>query len=217
MESIKSYVIRRGRMTAGQRNAMNRLWPIYGIEDLDIEINLQKVFQRSGSLTVEIGFGNGENITYSAMQNTNTNFLGIEVYDPGIGHCMLEAERLCLDNLRIIKSNAVEVFRKNLPNNSIDCVNLFFPDPWHKKRHNKRRLVQTEFISLILDKLKTQGVFHVVTDWPNYAEHIEFLMKANSGFRLLKEIPMERITSKFDRRGAKLGHKNWERAWEKII
>lgn len=211
--AIRSYVLRSGRITAGQRRALEELWPAYGLDNRDSTLNLEREFARPAPCVIEIGFGNGENIIHLATSDQEKNFLGIEVHEPGVGHCMMEAAQRQLSNLRVMCRDAIEVLRNNIPDRSLARVNLFFPDPWHKKRHHKRRIVQAGFVDLVGDKLQPAGIFHVVTDWPDYAEHIAAVMSANSRFSLMDQAPSDRVTTRFDSRGARLGHDNWERAW----
>ncbi len=210
---IRSFVLRTGRTTAGQRRAMRELWPLYGIALSPTEIEFDKLFTRAAPVILEIGFGNGDNLVSMACGAPKDNFLGIEVHEPGVGHCLLRIEARQTDNIRIIRDDAVEVLQNRIPNKSLSRVNLFFPDPWHKKRHHKRRIVQPAFITLLAQKLKQRGIFHVATDWPNYAEHIAGIMSASDDFEALPDFPADRITTRFDTRGKRLGHDNWERAW----
>jgi tRNA (guanine-N7-)-methyltransferase len=210
---IRSYVLRAGRMTMGQQRAINELWPLYGIDKGTQLLDLNAVFTRPGPVTLEIGFGNGDNLLAMATNNRAANFMGAEVHEPGVGHCLMQISQLCLDNVRVVQQDAVEFIAQRLAAESLARVNLFFPDPWHKKRHHKRRIVQPEFIELLLHKLKPNGIFHVATDWPDYAEHITATVDAYNDFVALQDAPADRITTKFDRRGQRLGHKNWERAW----
>ena len=146
---IRSFVRRRGRMTAAQRRALTELWPRYGVEYSPAPLDLAALFGREAPRILEIGFGNGEALVEQARQNPNLDYLGIEVHEPGIGHCLLEANRQKIANLRLIQYDAVPVIRDQIPKASLRSINLFFPDPWPKKRHHKRRLVQPEFVALV--------------------------------------------------------------------
>jgi len=210
---IRSFVLRTGRMTAGQRRAMDQLWPLYGIEQASTELHFGEIFAQPAPVILEIGFGNGDNLVAMASSNPDCNFIGIEVHEAGVGHCLLRIAEQQNDNVRIIRDDAVEVLRNRIPDGSLHRVNLFFPDPWHKKRHHKRRIVQPNFIALIAEKLDSGGLFHVATDWENYAAHINEVMTSCETFELLAEFPADRITTRFDTRGNRLGHINWERAW----
>lgn len=210
---IKSFVLRAGRLTTGQQRALKELWPRFGIEVPDKPINLPDLFGRDAPVVMEIGFGNGDNLVDMAVADPQQNYLGVEVHEPGVGHCLLRIEATGADNVRIIRHDAVEVLRDWLPDNCLARINLFFPDPWHKKRHHKRRIVQADFVRLLAQKLQPGGIFHVATDWPDYAEHIAEIMAASSEFRALGVAPADRHITRFDTRGQKLGHNNWERAW----
>jgi tRNA (guanine-N7-)-methyltransferase len=172
-----------------------------------------KEFGRQADVSLEIGFGNGENLIALARQYPHENFLGIEVHDPGVGHCLLRIKEEELTNLRVIRTDAVEVLHSNIADAALARINLFFPDPWHKKRHHKRRILQADFAELLARKLVPGGIFHVATDWPNYAEHIEAVMNDCESFESTENIPDDRIKTRFDLRGERLGHSNWERAW----
>lgn len=210
---IRSYVLRKGRITPAQQRALVDLWPVYGLDPPAGEFSWNDIFGRDGPRTLEIGFGNGENLVQMASANPAIDFIGVEVHEPGIGHCLLEAREHGLTNLKVVRADAVEVLRNNVPDESLARINLFFPDPWHKKRHHKRRIVQPAFIDVVAAKLEPGGIFHVVTDWPDYAEHIGAVMSSNPAFDALQNAPEDRQITRFDDRGARLGHQNWERAW----
>ena len=211
--TIRSYVLRSGRMTPAQRRALTELWPAYGLEPATGLFDWIRIFGRDAPCALEIGFGNGENLISMAIENPETNFVGIEVHEPGVGHCLLQAEQHNLTNLKLVRCDAVAVLRDNVPDASLSRLNLFFPDPWHKKRHHKRRIVQPGFVDLVARKLTTGGILHIVTDWPNYAEHIDAVVSANPSFEPMPAVPSDRLVTRFDNRGARLGHSNWERAW----
>ena len=210
---IRSFVKRQGRMTAGQRTALKRLWPRFGLDYAEKMGNLETWFKRPAPVILEIGFGNGDNLLDMAEANPDINFLGIEVHEPGVGHCLLGAEKKQLNNILLVCEDALLILRNMIPDDSISRVNLFFPDPWPKKRHHKRRIVQPKFVELIAKKLQPEGIFHVATDWENYAEHIADLLSQSESFQALPAPPNDRTVSRFDRRGRKLGHSNWEQAW----
>jgi len=209
---IRSYVLRTGRMTAGQQRALNDLWPVYGIDICQSPLCLGALFGNQAPVTLEIGFGNGDNLVDMAANNPAENFIGAEVHEPGVGHCLMKIDEQKLANVRITRQDAVEFMTQNLADASLARVNLFFPDPWHKKRHHKRRIVQPQFLQLLELKLRPDGIFHVATDWPDYAEHIAATVAANKNFVAMREYPADRITTKFDVRGQRLGHSNWESA-----
>jgi tRNA (guanine-N7-)-methyltransferase len=210
---VRSFVLRAGRMTAAQRRAMEELWPLFGIDFAGAPLNVGQLFATKAPLTLEIGFGNGDCLAAMAAAAPENNFIGIEVHEPGVGHCLLRIAEEGLNNVRLIRHDAVEVLQNSIPDDSLTRVNLFFPDPWHKKRHNKRRIVQPDFVRLLSRKLRANGVFHVATDWPDYAGHIADVMNSSAEFELLPDTPNDRPVTRFDTRGKKLGHENWERAW----
>ncbi len=192
---------------------MDELWPVYGLDTTNEHFDWISIFDRDCPCVIEIGFGNGENLISMAAANPEINYIGIEVHEPGVGHCLLQAQQHKLKNLKIVRRDAVEVLKNNVPDESLTRVNLYFPDPWHKKRHHKRRIVQPDFIELLASKLTPGGMLHIVTDWPDYAEHIEAVVRANSSFEVMADVPADRLATRFDNRGARLGHSNWERAW----
>ncbi|MGA1078958.1 MAG: tRNA (guanosine(46)-N7)-methyltransferase TrmB [Steroidobacteraceae bacterium] len=209
---IRSFVQRAGRITEGQRRALAELWPRYGIEAGEEPIDLEAAFGRRAPVTLEIGFGDGESTVALAGQHPERNLLGIEVHPPGVGHCLLLAQRTGLTNLRVISQDAIEVLAHRLPDACLDEVLLYFPDPWPKKRHHKRRIVQPEFLSLLARKLAPGGLFRLATDWAPYAEHMLEVMSASADFENLSpsgdwvERPSSRPITRFERRGGRLGH-----------
>lgn len=210
---IRSYVLRAGRLTMGQQRALTSLWPAYGLPNNDTVLDLGTIFGNQNPVTLEIGFGNGDSLVAMAANTPERNFIGAEVHEPGVGHCLMRLGELNLGNVRIIRQDAVDFVAGRLADHSLARVNLFFPDPWHKKRHHKRRLVQDDFVELLACKLQPGGIFHVATDWPNYAEHIAATMASSRHYVALQMTPGDRVTSKFDIRGQRLGHSNWEQAW----
>ena len=208
----RSFVRRSGRMTRAQRRALEELWPAYGLDESSRALSLAQVFGRVAPIILEIGFGNGETLVRSASDSPEVNFLGVEVHLPGLGRCLLQAEDAGLENLRLIQGDAVEVLKNRLPPASLAQVRLFFPDPWPRKRHHKRRLVQPAFVALLLRVLEPDGVFHVATDWAPYAEHIGSVMTASTAFERLSRPPV-RDATKFELRGSALGHEIWESAY----
>ena len=212
---IRSFVLRQGRLTKGQQYALEYLWPLYGIEMTNSELDFIKLFQREAPITLEIGFGNGESLAAMAKAAPERNFLGIEVHRPGVGRLLHLIKEYELNNLRIIHDDAVEVLKQYIPKYSIDTVQLFFPDPWHKKKHNKRRIVQTEFVQLVHSLLTTGGIFHLATDWQEYAEHMSEVMEKSECFASISDSPFAsrpdfRPLTKFENRGLKLGHDVWD-------
>ena len=213
--AIRSFVLRQGRLTKGQQYALEYLWPLYGIEIADTPLDFTTLFQRKAPITLEIGFGNGESLATMAKAAPERNFLGIEVHRPGVGRLLHLIKEYELSNLRIINDDAAEVLKQRIPKHTIDTLQLFFPDPWHKKKHNKRRIVQTEFVQLVHSLLTTGGIFHLATDWEEYAEHMAEVMEANENFISTSDTPFtekpdSRPLTKFENRGLKLGHGVWD-------
>ncbi len=222
MRPVRSFVLRQGRLTKGQEHALSVVWPVYGIERADTVLNMEKLFGRKAPITLEIGFGDGVSLAKMAKTNPDRDFIGIEVHRPGVGRLLHLIEELELKNIRVMDNDAVDIIKRRIPENALDAVQLFFPDPWHKKRHNKRRIVQPDFVSLIASRLKTKGVFHLATDWEDYAEHMADILESSSEFRSLSgspyaKRPEERPVTKFETRGLKLGHGVWDLLYEKSI
>jgi len=167
-------------------------------------------------VTLEVGFGNGDSLLEMALQQPQNNFLGIEVYEAGIGRLINEANKKQISNLKIIKGDAVEILESNIEDDSISCLQLFFPDPWHKKKHHKRRIIQTSFLDTLKNKLINGGIVHIVTDWEDYAEHIMETMESHPDFKntagdhIYSARPKHRPLTKFENRGQKLGHGVWD-------
>jgi tRNA (guanine-N7-)-methyltransferase len=218
---IRSFVRREGRLTAGQRRALEVLWPLYGIAEED-PLDLDGEFGRAAPRTLEIGFGNGDSLAQMAEAAPEEDFLGIEVHRPGIGHLLQEIEARGLRNVRVMNRDAVEVLERQIPASSLERVLLFFPDPWHKKKHHKRRILQPRFIELLARALRPGGRFHMATDWQDYAEHMRAEMEQATEFRNVAgpgcyaEKPAYRPTTKFELRGQRLGHGVWDLVYERI-
>jgi tRNA (guanine-N7-)-methyltransferase len=213
--AVRSYVLRAGRITVAQRRALEDLWPRFGVDFTPAALDLDRLFGRRAPRVMEIGFGNGELLAEAARREPGTDFIGVEVHEPGVGHCLLLADELGLGNVRVIRHDAVEVLQAQIPPGSLQAVKLFFPDPWPKKRHHKRRLVQPEFVRLLASRLAPGGVFHVATDWAPYAEHIAAVMAAEPAFEALPAEPEGRSRTRFERRGERLGHEVFERRWQR--
>jgi tRNA (guanine-N7-)-methyltransferase len=221
LRRIRSFVVRKGRITAAQERAWTEFWPHYGLETGDAPLQLEHTFPAPGPVTLEIGFGNGESLVALATAHPERNYIGIEVHRPGIGHLMLRAEEAGAQNLRVVCRDAVEVLQHCIPDGSLDEILLYFPDPWPKKRHHKRRIVQPDFVELVADKLKPQGVFRLATDWANYAEHMLEVVGASPRLRNLAadgryvQRPESRPLTRFEQRGQRLGHEVWDLAFER--
>jgi tRNA (guanine-N7-)-methyltransferase len=219
---IRSFVKREGRLTKGQAAALERQWPRLGLHHTVSPIVLEQVFGRSADTVLEIGFGMGHSLVAMAAAAPQKNFIGIEVHGPGIGACLLDAETNGIDNLRIYQHDAVEVLRDSIAADSLATVQIFFPDPWHKKRHHKRRLIQPEFVELVRSRLKLGGILHLATDWQPYAEHMLEVLNHAPGMRNLAAEhgyiprPEERPLTKFEKRGERLGHGVWDLKFERI-
>jgi len=198
-------------MTGGQRRALHALLPEYGL-DPDAPVDLPDVFGRHAPLTLEIGFGNGDALLAMAQASPHEDFIGIEVHRPGVGHLLLALERQGLQNVRIFTADAVQVLHTALPDDCLDRVLLYFPDPWRKPRHHKRRLVQPGFIELLARKLQRGGILHMATDWQDYARHMLAVTEAAGLFRncagagRYSARPDYRPVTKFEQRGHHLGH-----------
>lgn len=220
--TIRSFVRRAGRMTASQQKALAELWPTYGVEFTGTELDFEAMFGRVAPLVLEIGFGNGDSLVQLAADDPSTDFLGIEVHDPGIGHCMIAARDADVQNLRLIAHDAIEVLENGIPTASLQRINLYFPDPWPKKRHHKRRIVQPTFLQLCAAKLKPGASLHIATDWANYAEHIDEVLADSPLFDCAErrehsgDAPLNRSATKFERRGLKKGHRIWDWRFQKI-
>lgn len=194
-------------MTNAQKRALDVLWPNYGIEHDQVELDLDELFGRKAKHVMEIGFGNGELLVAMADEHPDTDFIGVEVHEPGIGHCLLAIEDRGLRNVRLICRDAVEVLKSQIADAALDAVHLFFPDPWPKKRHHKRRIVQPAFVELLRRKIAVGGQLHWATDWDEYAEHIEATVLANKGFQRTPSPGDSRPVTKFEERGRGLGHR----------
>ena len=220
--TIRSFVRRTGRLTSSQSKAFKELWAKLGIEHEIRLLDLDTNFGRTAPIVLEIGFGNGESMVQMANEKPENNYLGIEVYEPGIGHCLIMARKLALKNLRIIAHDAIEVLEHQISLKSINRVNLYFPDPWPKKRHHKRRIIQPRFLKTIADRLKDNGTLNIATDWKNYAEHIEEIFSSVDYFICTErrehsgELLFDRPQTKFEQRGLKRGHRIWDWCFKKI-
>lgn len=219
--TIRSFVRRAGRITASQQRALDELWTTYGIDYRDEPLDFSAVFGRSAPVVLEIGFGNGESLVEQAAANPDKDYVGIEVHEPGVGHCLLKASAAGLTNLRVIAHDAVEVLTKQVPDSSLDRLNLYFPDPWPKKRHHKRRIVQDAFVEMVARCLASGGTWNIATDWANYAEHIDEVLARSAQFRCATrrehegDAPLDRPQTKFERRGLRKGHRIFDWCFEK--
>ena len=209
---VRSFVRREGRITAAQKDALERLWPTYGLDPPKAMLDLAKVFGRVAPTVVEIGFGNGDHLVARAQAEPEKNFLGIEVHRPGVGRVLHRAEQQLLANLRVACHDAVEFLRDGIAPQSLAEVVVYFPDPWPKKRHHKRRLIQPEFVAMVASRLATGGWFRLATDWAQYGEQMLAVLNADPQLRNgaagggFSERPLTRATTRFEARGERLGH-----------
>jgi len=220
---IRSFVMRTGRMTLGQTRALEELWPRYGVEFSAEPLSLDALFSRVAPRTLEIGFGNGEHLAALAAAHPERDYFGIEVHRPGVGHLLLLASTSNLTNVRASSHDAVEVLREQIAEGSLDEVLVLFPDPWHKKRHHKRRLIQPPFVELIASRLRQGGVLRLATDWEEYAlQMLEVLGNAKALFANLSpsgdwmQRHDERAPTRFEKRGQRLGHGVWDLAFSRL-
>jgi tRNA (guanine-N7-)-methyltransferase len=216
---IKSFVRRMGRKTHAQHEALAHLWPQFGVAPSELAAALND--WASGPLTVEIGFGDGECLTQLAARHPHRFYIGFEVHEPGVGHALLEIQRLELQNVRLIKEDAQAVLAEHWPAQSIDEVLIYFPDPWHKSRHHKRRLVQPAFLTHLSTLIKPQGLVRLATDWPDYAHAMVRAFDEVGVFSNLAQPgpflprPSERPQTKFERRGLRLGQPSWDLCYQR--
>lgn len=223
MRRIKSFVLRIGRLTKGQQIAMDTLWPTYGLHIKDGSINGGAIFgSEETPLVLEIGFGMGDSLVTMAKNEPEKGFIGIEVHTPGVGAMLIHMREQGVDNIRTYNEDAVEVLDRCIPDNSLERVQIYFPDPWHKRRHNKRRIVQIEFIQQLRKKLRLGGKIHLATDWEDYAKHMLKVMLSSEGFtntaadNTYIPRPDYRPLTKFEQRGLRLGHGVWDLVFEKV-
>ena len=222
LRKIRSFVKREGRLTKGQAAAIEKYWPQMGLNHSKQLLDLNQVFGRQAPRVVEIGFGMGKSLVEMAANETDHDFIGIEVHRPGVGSCLADAAEAGLTNLRLFEHDAVEVLADCIADESLARVQLYFPDPWHKKRHHKRRIVQPEFVQKLRSKLAIGGVFHMATDWENYAEHMLEVMQQAEGFENTSASgdyvprPDFRPLTKFEQRGHRLGHGVWDLIFKRV-
>ncbi|MGH8129238.1 MAG: tRNA (guanosine(46)-N7)-methyltransferase TrmB [Steroidobacteraceae bacterium] len=222
IEPIRSYVLRAGRITRAQRRALDEFLPRWGIAYAPVPLDLDRVFGRLAPRVLEIGFGNGDTLIELAATSPGTDFLGVEVHAPGIGHCLLAIESRGLANVRLIAHDAVEVLETQLPPASFHEILLYFPDPWPKKRHHKRRIVQPPFAALVASRLKPGGVFRIATDWEPYAEWMLEVLNAEPQLANVSAEgrwigdPAARNPTRFERRGRRLGHEVFNLEYRRI-
>jgi tRNA (guanine-N7-)-methyltransferase len=217
---IRSYVLRQGRITNAQRRAHDELLPVYGVPFSRAPLDLERLFSRRAPKILEIGFGMGETTAAIALQHPENDYLGIEVHSPGVGSLLARVAELRIANVRVIQHDAVEVLEHMIAPAALDGVHVFFPDPWPKKRHHKRRLIQAPFVALLASKMKSGALLHACTDWEDYARQMLEVFSAEpalantvSGYA---SRPDARPQTKFERRGLDLGHRVWDLQFRKI-
>ena len=207
IKSVKSFVRRSGRLTQSQKNALQDHSSKYLLDTNNTSTNLKSCFDsKQHGVFIEIGFGDGTVLIESALKNPNKNFIGIEVYDSGLGQCLNEINKHKIKNIRLIYGDAVEVFKQFITKKSVEKINILFPDPWPKKRHHKRRLINKRFLALLSKSLINKGIINISTDWEDYAQQIELTFKESNQFKEIKS-ESRNLKTKFEKRGIKLGHK----------
>ena len=207
-------------MTAAQQRALEQLLPVYGIENIDSALDLDSLFPRQAARFLEIGFGMGASLIQMARDNPDNDYIGIEVHRPGVGSALIKIYEQQLHNLKVINHDAITVLQQAIPDDSLDGVYLFFPDPWPKKKHHKRRIVQQHFVEQVRRCLKTGGTLHMATDWQDYAAHMMEVMSAARGFSNTAgnghfASRGQRPETKYERRGLRLGHEVWDLVFRK--
>jgi tRNA (guanine-N7-)-methyltransferase len=218
---IRSYVLRQGRVTESQKRAFDTHWNSYGLDYQGHIRDFESVFGRSADLVLEIGFGNGEQLLFGAVDKPDRNFIGIEVHSPGVGRALNGIAEAKLDNVSVYRHDAVEVLQNEVADGSLSEVRIYFPDPWHKKRHHKRRLIQPDFVALLCRKLKQGGMLHLASDWREYVEHMWDVcdhcsdLQAVNGPATSVERPPWRRQTHFESRGQKLGHGVWDLLYQR--
>jgi tRNA (guanine-N7-)-methyltransferase len=219
---IRSFVRREGRITPAQERAFAAHWPRYGLEYCARERDLNATFGRQMPRVMEIGFGNGEALIGSARQDPDRDYLGVEVHRPGVGRLLNALAASHLGNVRVYRHDAVEVLRDEIAPGALTELRIWFPDPWPKKRHHKRRLIQPAFVALAASRVAIGGRLHLATDWADYAEHMHEVLSATTAWRNLSPTgdyvarPPWRIATHFEQRGRKLGHRTWDLLHERI-
>ena len=222
ISKVKSYVKREGRLTKAQARAIEEFWPTMGLTVEQGMLDFNQVFSNTNPVVLEIGFGMGKSLVEMAAAAPHLNFIGIEVHRPGVGACLADAGEANLTNLRVFEHDAVEVLAQCVADATLHRVQLFFPDPWHKKRHHKRRIVQPEFVEKLRAKIAMGGQFHMATDWEPYAEHMLEVMQASEHFENTStsndyvERPEYRPITKFETRGQRLGHGVWDLIFTRV-
>jgi tRNA (guanine-N7-)-methyltransferase len=223
LRSIRSFVRREGRITPAQQRALNELWSRYGIEAGGAAIDFTRVYGREAPVILEIGFGNGEALAAAAATHPEIDYLGIEVHRPGAGSLLRRLAAQEIKNVRVMLADAKEVLATQIPESSLFGVHLFFPDPWPKKRHHKRRLVQPEFAGMVCRKLRPGGYFHLATDWEDYAGQMGLVLSATPGLvdasasEQFATLVGSRLSTRFEHRGRRLGHEVRDLVFQRTV
>ncbi len=204
---VRSYVLRQGRFTPAQKRALREFWPNYGLEVEKGLIDTEKVFARKAKLVMEIGFGMGDSLFTMLQEQPDSDFIGVEVHSPGVGHLLHRVAKAAAGNLRIYKADATDVLQRCLPDDSLDRVQIYFPDPWPKKRHHKRRLIDAHFVDLLAPKLKSAGRLHVATDSSQYADSMRAVIDASDHFTPLSDDEISRPKTKYEQRAERSEHR----------
>ena len=213
---IRSYVRREGRFTPAQKSAYESLWPIYGLDATVEQWDFSRVFDRQSDVFLELGFGDGRVLKRLSAQYPENDYLGIEVHRPGVGRVMRELDQMGLKNVRVASEDGMELLQNNIAAGSLAGILIFFPDPWHKKKHKKRRMIQAEFVHMAASRLKPGGILHLATDWEDYAQQMlevltaEPLLINTSTENTFVERPQSRPLTKYEERGLRLGHGVWD-------
>ncbi|MDH5516198.1 MAG: tRNA (guanosine(46)-N7)-methyltransferase TrmB [Gammaproteobacteria bacterium] len=214
--TVKSFILRQGRLTQGQQRALAQQWPLFGIDFTPQPLDFNSLFGNQQPVILEIGFGNGDSLAQMARENPQQNFIGIEVHRPGVGHLLHLIQQYEITNLRVMNHDAIDILHQQIAENSLSRVQLYFPDPWHKTKHNKRRIVQPAFLDRLAQLLNKDGQIHFATDWHDYAKHMMKTLENHPQFSNqagnfeFSPKPDYRPTTKFERRGQKLGHGVWD-------
>lgn len=222
LRQIRSFVRREGRLTPGQQRALDNHWPVFGIDDDTDLSDLNSLFGRDAPKVIEIGFGNGASLIEMAKNHPDHDYIGIEVHRPGVGQLLKAIDDEKLTNVRVACTDAVQLIKHRIGNQALSRVQIYFPDPWHKKRHNKRRIIQPEFVNVLADKLLHGGHLHLATDWQDYAEQMLADVSSNMRFQNTSpdntyiERPSYRPLTKFEQRGHKLGHGVWDLVFKRV-
>jgi len=211
---VRSYILRQGRLTKFQERGIKKFSSKYTVRFQKKLLNFDQVFPKKNKIILEIGFGMGDTTFKMAQEMPESNFLAIEVHSPGVGSLLNKINLSQLENLKIVQHDAIEVLNEMIPNKSLDGIHIFFPDPWPKKKHHKRRLLKNSFLKLMESKLSQSGYIHIATDWEAYASEIITLVEESKSYKIskrdLNEKPQSRPLTKYENRGIRLGHHVWD-------